>query len=455
MILNTTPQSGYIVTAVSVPLEIHAISQDQSPVLLLSINSPGQYAFIAPASQIEVSQADALVVPNHSVTIPASSGLPVADANTLGAVKTGNNITVDAEGKLVYEMQPASATQLGGIKAGNGVDVTTDGTISVNWSNLPTNIFLTDRDALVTGKATFTQPVGIANAVNGNDAVTRQQAEQYARIAAGLVAFDSTSGGFQQQAELRKQITDARYKVYGSQINDRVSFAIPDLPPTAIVSSPQRVITSFYTGDAGGSTARNPNIIFIPISPSTNGRWNFRVGVSMNIAPSTTPAESFDDFPYATGPNGINQCFGAFDFMLYNNLGRTPHMRSFFTRINNGPGEWHQYNIVGVPATYDCNIRGVVISSVMGSADAFSDVILVVMMNEKMEYYKIGQCAVQNAWYSPSIYTSVTTSELDGTQGVHVLGAKVNMHSPKIYKNNDLAQWLRDNAIVAYEEVAN
>lgn len=92
--------------------------------------------------------------------------LPPATANTLGGIKVGQNLTVEEDGTLnaqagsAYVLPPATADTLGGVKIGSGIEVTADGTISVSgggsggggdeWeeldlSNLPTDFAVGDR----------------------------------------------------------------------------------------------------------------------------------------------------------------------------------------------------------------------------------------------------------------------------------------------------------------------
>lgn len=90
--------------------------------------------------------------------------LPTATADTLGGIKVGANLTIDEDGTLnaqsgsTYILPPATSTTLGGVKIGSGINVTNDGTISVTgsgggsdeWeeldvSDLPTDFAIGDR----------------------------------------------------------------------------------------------------------------------------------------------------------------------------------------------------------------------------------------------------------------------------------------------------------------------
>lgn len=174
MIIHTTPQSGYLVTAVSVPLEIKALIDGQPSITLLTANSPGQYAFIAPSSQIELNQQDAIVTPNDAIAIAAhSNNLPLAAADSLGGVMIGNNVTLDDENRLVYNLQPASSTQLGGIKVGQNLSISTDGTLDVG--NM---VILANKKNTITGATEFTAPLKVADAVSDTDAVSKRTARK-------------------------------------------------------------------------------------------------------------------------------------------------------------------------------------------------------------------------------------------------------------------------------------
>ena len=69
--------------------------------------------------------------------------LPIASSDTLGGVKIGDGIEIDAEGTISaesatpYELPTASADVLGGVKIGSGIDVDGNGVIS---ADIPTPI---------------------------------------------------------------------------------------------------------------------------------------------------------------------------------------------------------------------------------------------------------------------------------------------------------------------------
>ncbi len=68
-----------------------------------------------------------------------SHTLPVATTTTLGGVKVGDNLSIDASGRLSgaapYTLPTATAYRLGGVKVGDGLSVYSDGTLSVTSVN--------------------------------------------------------------------------------------------------------------------------------------------------------------------------------------------------------------------------------------------------------------------------------------------------------------------------------
>lgn len=68
-----------------------------------------------------------------------SHTLPVATTTTLGGVKVGDNLSIDASGRLSgaapYTLPTATASRLGGVKVGDGLSVYSDGTLSVTSVN--------------------------------------------------------------------------------------------------------------------------------------------------------------------------------------------------------------------------------------------------------------------------------------------------------------------------------
>ena len=76
------------------------------------------------------AEVDALVKPYT---------LPAATSNTLGGIKVGDNLTIDADGRLSgaapYALPAATVSTLGGVKVGSGLKVYSDGTIAVTSVN--------------------------------------------------------------------------------------------------------------------------------------------------------------------------------------------------------------------------------------------------------------------------------------------------------------------------------
>lgn len=65
--------------------------------------------------------------------------LPAATTTTLGGVKVGDNLSIDASGRLSgaapYALPAATVSTLGGVKVGSGLKVYSDGTITVTSVN--------------------------------------------------------------------------------------------------------------------------------------------------------------------------------------------------------------------------------------------------------------------------------------------------------------------------------
>nr|DAF18378.1 MAG TPA: Receptor Binding Protein [Caudoviricetes sp.] len=77
------------------------------------------------------SEVDALVRPYS---------LPAATSNTLGGIKVGDNLTIDADGRLSgaapYALPAATTSTLGGVKAGSNLTVYADGTLALGKSGV-------------------------------------------------------------------------------------------------------------------------------------------------------------------------------------------------------------------------------------------------------------------------------------------------------------------------------
>ena len=65
----------------------------------------------------------------------SSYTLPAATSNTLGGIKVGDNLTIDANGRLSgaapYALPAATTSTLGGVKAGSNLTVYADGTLAL------------------------------------------------------------------------------------------------------------------------------------------------------------------------------------------------------------------------------------------------------------------------------------------------------------------------------------
>ena len=67
--------------------------------------------------------------------------LPIASSNSLGGIKIGSGLTIDANGVVSsqggsYVLPPATYNSLGGVKVGQGISVSSDGTIEVTYNNI-------------------------------------------------------------------------------------------------------------------------------------------------------------------------------------------------------------------------------------------------------------------------------------------------------------------------------
>ncbi len=86
------------------------------------------------------SEVDALVRPYS---------LPAATSTTLGGIKVGDNLSIDASGRLSgaapYALPAATTSTRGGVKVGSGLSVTGDGTLSADAQeySLPTASYYT------------------------------------------------------------------------------------------------------------------------------------------------------------------------------------------------------------------------------------------------------------------------------------------------------------------------
>lgn len=69
----TTPDSGYVLTPAALPCTITA-SVNGTTVTLVNATRAGQYSFVAPGSQVTVSQDDALISPTSSAVAFTGTG---------------------------------------------------------------------------------------------------------------------------------------------------------------------------------------------------------------------------------------------------------------------------------------------------------------------------------------------------------------------------------------------
>ena len=96
--------------------------------------------------------------PNVNIdTATRTYHLPIASATTLGGIKVGNNLTIEADGTLnaestEYPLPVATASTLGGIKVGSGLTITaSEGVLSADVdANLDVNSTNPVRNSVVT-----------------------------------------------------------------------------------------------------------------------------------------------------------------------------------------------------------------------------------------------------------------------------------------------------------------
>lgn len=77
-----------------------------------------------------------LVKNGGNVVVDASGNmnysLPMASDSSLGAVKVGGNVSIDSGGNINYLLPVATGSSLGGVKIGSGLSVSSDGTLSTS-----------------------------------------------------------------------------------------------------------------------------------------------------------------------------------------------------------------------------------------------------------------------------------------------------------------------------------
>ena len=90
----------------------------------------------ATATQLATARNINGVAFDGSADITITASVPIASASVLGAIKVGNNLSIDSITGVLsagnsYVLPVSTSSVLGGVKAGAGINVTVDGTISV------------------------------------------------------------------------------------------------------------------------------------------------------------------------------------------------------------------------------------------------------------------------------------------------------------------------------------
>jgi hypothetical protein len=155
--------------------------------------------------------------------------LPIATANTLGGVKVGAGLTVDATGKVVvsytYTLPAATSSALGGVKVGAGLAVTADGVLSMPASYLPT------AGGAMTGPMTVLSPAVSTNpATKGYvDAMVSNANLYFLSILTGgtmegdiILAHDPV----QPLEACTKQYADKRLPLTGGTLTGSITFPV-------------------------------------------------------------------------------------------------------------------------------------------------------------------------------------------------------------------------------------
>ena len=107
---------------------------------------------ITPLTSDDVSidtDTNTITVGEDSITVPDEYELPIADDDTLGGIKVGNGLSIDANGVLStdggYTLPIASDTTLGGIKVGDNLTIdSTTGVLSADAQSITVDDELDD-----------------------------------------------------------------------------------------------------------------------------------------------------------------------------------------------------------------------------------------------------------------------------------------------------------------------
>lgn len=189
--------------------------------------------------------------------------------------------------------------------------------------NLPDDIVLAGGDQTINGSFTFTRPVRIADAVNGNEAVARAQflsLMNFQQLSRAQDIWDP----YEDYTHLTMQNPQTSLKHF---LRSRDYFLWQ--PDGTAAYAPSRLTLSYNQYYMGYFNYNLPNIYCFPVTAAITERNNWKLGISYGLPPVATTPASFDEYPflsewaeYANGPFKF-----WFDIMLPNTLGRPVQLR--------------------------------------------------------------------------------------------------------------------------------
>ncbi len=94
MQIATTPGDTYAVTTAA-PCTVHALRGKEEPVLILTIEQPGQYIIVAPTCALEISDGSALVTKSFKSAPAGTAAHPATGGGSIGTETTDAPIAPD------------------------------------------------------------------------------------------------------------------------------------------------------------------------------------------------------------------------------------------------------------------------------------------------------------------------------------------------------------------------
>lgn len=302
--------------------------------------------------------------------------------------------------------------------------------------NLPPDIVRSDANQTVSGTFSFTRPVRIADAVNGNEAVGKAQFLSMMHFDQ-LTRAQDTWNPLEDYMYLTMQNpqTSLKYFLRGRDY-------ILSQPDGSAAYGPSRLTLCYNQTFIGYFTYNMPNIYCFPVTAAIPDRNNWKLGISYGVWPGAAIPASYDEFPFPSQwteyTNGPFKFW--FDVMLPNTLGRPVRFRMMTSRRGSTEVSLTEHELTFPKPIQPKAIIMAQIPHFQGSAGIY-------LLNHTNDLYLIHEIEGWHIYQTQSIFLDAYSHKPEAKPAY---GTTTRICAPITAKNNEVADYMRSIAVKVY-----